>query len=76
MDQSNLLDNLTDFNNRSRPKSAEGKNKKRNTYKSAHTLYKGRDLTLNNFRSEIFPIKNTRKRMAFGPRHTIENINS
>ena len=28
MDQSKLLDNLTDFNDRSRPKTAEGKDKK------------------------------------------------
>ena len=32
MDQTNLLDNLKDFNDRSRPKTAESKNRKRNTY--------------------------------------------
>ena len=31
--------------------------KKRNTYKNAYALYKGRQLTLNPFRSELFPAK-------------------
>ena len=39
IDQSSLLDGLADFNDRSRPKTAEGKNKKRNTYKSAYAFY-------------------------------------
>ena len=43
MDQTNLLDNLKDFNDRSRPKTAESKNRKRNTYQSAYALYEGRD---------------------------------
>ena len=47
-----LLDNLTDFNDRSRPKTAEGKNNK-NTYKSAHDLFEGGELTLKAFRSGI-----------------------
>ena len=33
--------------------------KKRDTYESANTLYEGRELTLNAFRSGIFPIKLT-----------------
>ena len=41
IDQSSLLDGLADFNDRSRPKTAEGKNKKRNTYKSAYAFYEG-----------------------------------
>ena len=47
-----LLDNLTDFNDRSRPKTSEGKNKK-NTYKSPHDLFEGGELTLKGFRSVI-----------------------
>ena len=41
-DQINLLKNLVEFNNKSRPKSKEGKDKKRDTYESAYALYKGR----------------------------------
>ena len=41
-DQINLLKNLIEFNNKSRPKSKEGKDKKRGTYESAYALYKGR----------------------------------
>ena len=43
-DQSNLLKNIEEFNNKSRPKNKEGKDKKRDTYESA---YEGRELTLN-----------------------------
>ena len=52
-----MLDILKDFNDRSRPKIAEGKSEKRNTYKSEYGLYEGWELVLNAFRSEIFPIK-------------------
>ena len=47
---------MADFNGRSRRKTAEGKNKKRNTYKSVYALYEGRELILNSFRSGIFQI--------------------
>ena len=43
---------LTDFNDRYRPKTAEGKN-----MQSANALYEGRELTLNAFRSGIFLLK-------------------
>ena len=51
------MDGLRDFIDRTRPKTAKGKNKKRNTYKSAYALYAGRELIVNAFRSGIFPIK-------------------
>ena len=38
MDQSRFLDVLVDCNDKSRLKTAEGKNKKRNTHKSAYAL--------------------------------------
>ena len=38
-DQSNLLKNIVEFNNKSRLKSKEGKHKKRNTYEGAYALY-------------------------------------
>ena len=51
-----MLDILKDFNERSRPKIAEGKNEKINTYNCEYGLYEGWELVLNAFRSEIFPI--------------------
>ena len=59
MHQTNLLENLVKFNDKSRARSKEDKNKKRNTFDSVTALYEGRELTLNAFRSEIFPIKAT-----------------
>ena len=38
MHQSNLFDNLTDFHDRSRPNTTKGRNKTRNTYKSAYAI--------------------------------------
>ena len=57
MDQTNLLENMIEFNNKSRPKTKEGKDKKRDTFVSVSAPYEGRELTLNAFRSGIFPIK-------------------
>ena len=45
------------LNNKSRPKAKEDKDEKRNTFDSVNALYEGRELTLNAFRSGIFPIK-------------------
>ena len=39
INQSSLLDGLKDFNDRARPKTAEGKKKSRNIYKSVYALY-------------------------------------
>ena len=58
-DQSNLLNNIIEFNNNSRPRSKEGKDKKRDIYKRAYALYEDRELTLNVFKSGTFPIKAT-----------------
>ena len=59
MDQRNLLENMVKFNNKSKTKTKEGKAKKQNTFDSVNTPYEGRELTLNAFRSGIFPIKAT-----------------
>ena len=58
MDQSNLLENMVEFNDKSRPKTKEGKNKKRKN-ESANALYEGKNLNSNAFKSRIFPIKST-----------------
>ena len=60
IDQNNLLKNIVQFNKKSRLRTTEGKDKKRNTFESAIALYEGRELILNAFRSGIFPIKATK----------------
>ena len=59
MDQSNPLKNIVEFYNKSRTRTWENKNDKKDTYESAYTLYEGRELTLSAFKSGIFPIKET-----------------
>ena len=59
MYQSNLLKTIAGFNNKSRPRTIEGKNKKRDTYENAYALYEGRKLIHNAFKSGIFPIRET-----------------
>ena len=56
MDQTSLLENIATFNNKSKPKTKESKDKKRNTFDSVNALYERRELTLNAFRSGIFNI--------------------
>ena len=60
MDQSNLLKKLVGFDNKYRPRTIEVKHKEKDTYKSTCTLYIGRELILNGFKSGIFPIKATK----------------
>ena len=59
MDQANLLENMVKLNNKSRIRSKEHTDKKRNTFDGVTVLYKGWELPLNAFRSWIFPIKAT-----------------
>ena len=57
MDQTNMLENMVNFNNISRPKNKEGK--KKNTFHSVRAVQVARKLTINTFKSGIFPIKAT-----------------
>ena len=61
MDQTNLLEKMAKFNNKSKPKTKEGKDKKQSNFDSVNALYEGQLLmlneTLNAFGSVIFPIK-------------------
>ena len=66
MDQSNLLENMVECNEKSRPRLKEGKTERRDTYESVNTLYEGRELTLNTFESGIFPIKATKSTKGEG----------
>ena len=54
MDQNNLLKNVAEFNNKSRPRTIKGKDKKRNTYESAYALYEGQELILNVSKVDYF----------------------
>ena len=57
IDQINRLENILKFNNKSKPKTKESKDKKRNIFDSVNALYKGRELTLSTFRNGTSPIK-------------------
>ena len=70
--QSNLLRNIVKFNDKSIKRSKE--NKIKNTFESATALYEGRELLLNVFKSEIFPLKPSQKMISFGFSFVIENI--
>ena len=59
MDQSNLLENMVQLNNKTRPKKRR-KWKKNNNFDCINALYEGLEITLNAFRSGIFPIKATK----------------
>ena len=48
---------MVKFNNKSKPKTKEDKDKKQSTYESAYALYEVRELTLNSFKRGIFSIK-------------------
>ena len=60
MNQTNRLENMIKVKNKSKPNTIEGKDKKRNTFDSVNALYEGRELTLNAFKSGIFPLKATK----------------
>ena len=58
MKQANLLENILDFSNKSRPRSKNDKEKKKqNTLDSINALFEGRESILNAFRTKIFSIK-------------------
>ena len=62
MDQSNLLENMVEFNEISRPKKKKIR-KKRNSFKIKNALYEGRELTLNASKSGIFLIKEHKEKV-------------
>ena len=57
MDQRNLLTNIVEFNDKSRPSQDQDLNQE-----NPYALYKGREITLSAFRSGIFPIKITERK--------------
>ena len=59
MDQNNLLGSMVEFNNNTRPKKMDGK-EKTNTFDSVSGPYEGWGWTLNAFESGIFRTKGTK----------------
>ena len=62
MDQSNVLQNVAEFSEKSKPRAIEGKDKERNTFETVNALSEGRELILICLRSGIFPIKETQRK--------------
>ena len=62
MDQSNVLQNVAEFSEKSKPRTIEGKDKERNTFETVNALSEGRELILIRLRSGIFPIKETQRK--------------
>ena len=60
MDQSNVLQNVAEFSEKSKPRTIEGKDKERNTFETVNA--EGRELILICLRSGIFPIKETQRK--------------
>ena len=48
---------MININDKPRPKTKEGKRKKRSTFDSVSALHDGRELTFNAFKGGIFPLK-------------------
>ena len=60
MHQSNFLENMIQFNNKTKPKKKLDKEKKWNVFDRLGAIYEGGQFTHNTFRSGIFPIKVTK----------------
>ena len=54
-DLSNQLNNIVEFNKKSKPRPKKGKDKKRNNYESAYALNEGREVILNACKIKTFP---------------------
>ena len=76
MNQGNLSEKIVESNNKSRPRTIESKDKKRETQERAYVSYESRELILNAFKSEIFPIKETqeKKLKILTPKQTLRRL--
>ena len=74
MDQSNLLRTLVEINGKSRPMTIEDKDKKRNNFESINPICKGRELTLNAFKSRIFPITQGKRLKILTPTQILQRL--
>ena len=64
------------FNDKVRPRSKADKKKNINTYESANALYEVRGLTLNVFKSGIFPLKTTQRKglQILSPKQMLQRL--
>ena len=76
MNQGNLSKKIVESNNKSRTRTIESKVKKRETQERAYVSYESRELILNAFKSEIFPIKETqeKKLKILTPKQTLRRL--
>ena len=58
-EQSDLVEYILNFNNKTRPKNKDDKKNKTNILNSAENLYYGTELVINAFKSGLFPLKST-----------------
>ena len=59
-EQSDLVEYILNFNNKTRPKNKDDKKNKKSILNSAQNLYHGRELVINAFKSGLFTLKSTR----------------
>ena len=63
-DQSNLLEYILIFNNKSRTKIKESNVKQRNIFNRINPLYRGQKLTFNALKRRIFPLKPSQEKKS------------
>ena len=56
-EQSDLVEYILNFNNKTRPKIKDDEKNKKNVLNSAENFYYGRELVINLFKSRLFPLK-------------------
>ena len=56
-EQSDLIEYILNFNNKTRPKIKDDEKNKKNVLNSAENFYYGRELVINLFKSRLFPLK-------------------
>ena len=55
--QSNLLENVLQFNIRAKPRAKQNKKKKSDTFEIINALYQVKELVFNAFKTGLFPLK-------------------
>ena len=58
-EQSDLFGYFFYFNSKTKPKSKKDKRRKNDVFDSVENIYNGRELVINAFKSELFPLKPT-----------------
>ena len=58
-EQSDLVEYILNFNNKTRPKNKDDKKKQKNILNSTQNLYYGREVVVNAFKNGLFRLKST-----------------